>query len=204
MYTDTLKKALLPALFLAGFGISAAQAEPVEYEFDKSHTQIMFFISHLGLSNQEGEFHDFDGSLWLDEQNPENSSVEVAIQTASIDMDSEKWDAHMKNEDFFHVEKFPTMTFRSTSVEVTGENTANMVGDLTILGVTKPVTLAVTLNKIGPHPRNQKQAAGFSATGTIKRSDFGMDYGLPMVGDEVQIRIETETLRAEGSAEAAE
>ena len=101
----------------------------------------------------------------------------------------------MKNEDFFNVEKFPEMTFKSTGVTVTGENTGDVTGDLTLLGVTKPVTLHVTFNKAGKHPMGDKYAAGFSATGTLRRSDFGMDYGLPMVSDEVELRIEVEGVR---------
>src|SRR5690606_12273607 len=105
------------------------------------------------------------------------SSTEVTIDTSSISMNHEAWENHLKNADFFDVEKFPTMTFKSTKVERTGEKTAKMTGDLTLLGVTKPVTLDVTLNKSDLHPFHKKMAAGFSATGTLKRSDFGMNYG---------------------------
>jgi polyisoprenoid-binding protein YceI len=177
------------------------QAQIEHYDFDKAHTQILFFVNHLGFSNSQGEFHDYDGSFVFDRGEPEKSSVEVTIQTASIDMDDEKWDAHMKNADFFDVEKFPAMTFKSTEIEVTGENTANIVGDLTLLGVSKPVVLAVTHNKSGKHPFGDKFVAGFSASAAIKRSDFGMNYGLPMVGDEVQIRIEVEGVRADQEGE---
>ena len=104
----------------------------------------------------------------------------------------------MKNEDFFNVEKFPTMTFKSTNIEITGENTANITGDLTILDTTKPVTLDVTHNKSGVHPFNGEFVAGLSATTTVKRSDFGMTYGLPAVGDDVEIRLEVEGFREGG------
>lgn len=177
------------------------QAQIERYDFDKAHTQILFFVNHLGFSNSQGEFHDYDGAFVFDRGEPEKSSVEVTIQTASIDMDDEKWDAHMKSADFFDVEKFSAMTFKSTGVEVTGENTANITGDLTLLGVSKPVVLAVTHNKSGKHPFGDKFVAGFSANAVIKRSDFGMNYGLPMVGDEVQIRIEVEGVRADQEGE---
>ncbi len=179
-----------------GFILLTAQPgfaqEPERYSFDKAHTQILFFVNHLGFSNSQGEFHDYDGYFTFDMVSPEKSYVEVAIKTASIDMDDEKWDAHMKNADFFNVEAFPEMTFKSTNIEVTGEKTADITGDLTLLGVTKPVVLKTTYNKSGAHPYSGKFVSGFSATATIKRSEFGMVYGIPGVGDDVEIRIEVE------------
>ncbi len=174
-----------------------AMAAAETYEFDKAHTQILFFVSHLGFSMSQGEFHDYDGQIVLDRENPENSSVEVVIKTESIDMDDEKWDAHMKDPDFFNVEKFPEMTFKSTGIEVAGEDTAKMTGDLTILGVTKPVVLDVKHNKSGHHPYSGKWVAGFSASTIVKRSEFGMNYGVPNVGDDVEVRIEVEAVRVD-------
>ena len=133
--------------------------------------------------------------LNLIRKNPPKSKVEVTIKTESIDMDDKKWDDHMKNEDFFNVTKYPTMTFKSKEIRLTGEKTANLMGDLTILDVTKPVTLAVTFNKADVHPFSKEYVAGFSAKAKIKRSDFGMTYGLPLVGDEVNIHLEVEALR---------
>lgn len=172
-----------------------AEAAPERYNFDKTHTQILFFVNHLGFSMSQGEFHDYDGYFIFDRENPENSYVEVEIRAASIDMDDEKWDAHMKNEDFFHVEKHPVITFKSTNIEQFSEDSANITGDLTMLGVTKPVTLTTTLNKTGRHPFNQKYVAGLSATATVKRSEFGMNYGLPLIGEEAEIRLEIEGIR---------
>lgn len=180
-----------------GFVTNPVYAEVEEYTFDTVHTQIIFFVSHLGFAKSEGEFIDFNGHYMIDREAPENSSVEVTIDTASIDMDDEKWDNHMKNEDFFNVEKFPEMTFKSTAVKLTGENTAEVTGDLTLLGVTKPVTLNVTHNKSDFHPYSGKMASGFSAAANLKRSDFGMTYGLPAVSDDVEIRIEVEGLLKE-------
>ncbi|MEM8833313.1 MAG: YceI family protein [Pseudomonadota bacterium] len=151
-----------------------AHAKVAEYEFDKAHTQILFFVSHLGFSMSQGEFHDYDGVIQFDEENPEAGSIEITIKTDSIDMDDQKWDKHMKNEDFFDVKNYPTMTFKSTSIEKTGEKTANIAGDLTILDVTKPVVLQTTFNKAGVHPFTKRYVAGFSATTAIKRSEFGM------------------------------
>ena len=180
-----------------------AKAQIETYIFDKAHTQILFFVDHLGFSMSQGEFLDYDGQFVLNRDAPDQSAVEVTIQTASIDMDNEKWDAHMKNEDFFDVGQFPTMTFKSTGIEMTGEEQATLTGDLTILGVTKPVTLDVKHNKSGVHPFNKKFVAGFSATGTVKRSEFGMTYGVPGVGDDVELRIEVEGFREEPEAEAS-
>jgi len=185
---------LISIVFLS---VSPAHAAPQEYEFDKAHTQVLFFVDHLGFSMSQGEFHDYDGKVMFDEENPLNSSVEVTIQTDSIDMDDEKWDKHMRNKDFFDVKEYPTMTFKSTSIEKTSENTANLTGDLTILDVTKPVTLETNFNKAGVHPYSKRYVAGFSATTEIKRSEFGMDYGLPGIGDTVEIRIEVEAMRLE-------
>jgi len=194
-----MKKLILTAMALGlGLASNPAYAEKVEeYTFDTVHTQILFFVSHIGFSVSEGEFIDFGGHYNIDREHPENSSVEVIIDTSSIDMDDEKWDDHMKNKDFFNVEKFPEMTFKSTAVKVTGENTAEVIGDLTLLGVTKPVTLNVTHNKTDFHPYSGKMVSGFSATAQLKRSEFGMTYGLPGVGDDVEIRIEVEGILKE-------
>ncbi|HBR69527.1 MAG TPA: hypothetical protein DEA55_09155 [Rhodospirillaceae bacterium] len=187
-------------MFLTGFS-GAAQAQIEQYTFDKAHTQILFFVDHLGFSKSHGEFLNFDGGFTFDRGEPAKSNVEITIKTASIDMNDQKWNDHMKNADFFNVEKFPNMTFKSTGIEVTGENTANITGDLTILETTKPVVLAVTHNKSGKHAFGEKFMAGFSATTNIKRSDFGMTYGLPMVGDDVEIRIQVEGERVEAGGE---
>lgn len=185
--------------FLMFFITAPAKAEIEIYEFEKAHTQILFFVNHLGFSNSQGEFHDYDGSIEFNRSEPEKSKVEITIKTDSIDMDDEKWDAHMKNEDFFNVTKYPDMTFKSTAIELTGEKTAKITGDLTILETTKPVTLDVIFNKAGKHPFGDKFVAGFSAKANLKRSDFDMKYGLPMIGDEVDIMIEVEAIRQGGS-----
>jgi polyisoprenoid-binding protein YceI len=166
-----------------------------KYNFDKAHTQILFFVNHLGFSMSQGEFLDYDGFFMLDRNNLENSSIDVTIKTASVDMDDEKWDASMRGENFFKVERFPEMTFKSTAVELTGNQTADVTGDLTILGIAKPVTLSVTHNKSDVNPFSKKFIAGFSASATINRSDWGMSYALPGVGDEVEIRLEVEGVR---------
>ncbi|HIF25297.1 MAG TPA: polyisoprenoid-binding protein [Micavibrio sp.] len=199
-----MKKLLMMAT-AAGFLFVAqpAKAEVETYEFDKPHTSILFFADHLGFSKSQGEFHDYDGHFTFDRENPANSAVEVTIQTASIDMDMEKWDDHLKNADFFNVEEFPTMTFKSSAIEVTGEKTGKITGDLTLLGVTKPVTLDVVFHKAGEFPMGDMYKAGFTATAMIDRSEWGMNYGLPAMDKMVEIRIEVEGNRVDPNAAEA-
>lgn len=193
----TLSRPLFAALACAALLLSAApaRAEAERYTLDKAHTQIMFKVSHLGFSFSHGRFPDFDGSFTFDRENPANSAVNVTIRTAGIQMDDQKWNDHLKNPDFFNVEAYPEMTFKSTGIKVLSDKTADITGDLTLLGVTKPVTLHVTHNKSDKFPFGDRYVSGFSATGTLKRSDFGMSYGLPGVGDEVQLMIEVEGVR---------
>lgn len=192
-------RTLLAALLLSAALAAPARAEMQTYSFDPLHTQILFFVEHMGFSHSNGKFTKFDGNFKFDPEKPETGTTEVTIDVNSLNMDDATWEDHLKAPDMFNVGEHPTMIFKSTAVEVTGENTAKMTGDLTLLGVTKPVTLDVTKNKCGEHPFNKKQTCGFDAKGTIKRSDFGMTKGIPMVGDEVTIMI-----TVEGSVEGAQ
>ncbi|MEQ8964797.1 MAG: YceI family protein [Azospirillaceae bacterium] len=172
---------------------ATAVAESQAFAFDKSHTHILFFVDHLGFSAVQGEFLDYEGELTLDTEDPANSSVAVTIDVASLDSGHPPRDEHLLDADFFDAEAYPEMTFASTRVEPTGEDTALVHGDLTIKGVTRPVVLDTRLNGLGPNPFAPDQTiAGFSATTEIARSDFGMDFGLPAIGDTVEIRIEIE------------
>lgn len=188
-----MRKFLLAAVAFGFLSVPlSAKAAAERLEFDKTHTQIFFVVNHLGFSNSTGRFMDFDGHVDFDQDHPSASDVDVTIKTDSLEMNDDAWNKHLKSGDFFNVEKFPEMTFKSTSIAVTGEKTADISGDLTILGVTKPVVLHTTYNKTDMHPFYHRKTSGFSATAHIKRSDFGMNYGLPMVGDDVDIRIEVE------------
>ncbi len=178
------------ALFACLFSLSAQAAD--SYSFDPSHTNILWHASHFGFSSPSGRFGIKEGTLTLDEAAPEKSSVSVVVDTTDLVTGIAKFDAHLKSADFLDVEKFPTAQFTSTKVEVTGKNTANVYGDFTLHGVTKPVVLQVTLNKMGEHPMSHKQAVGFSASTMIKRSEFGIDKYVPSISDEVQIAIEAE------------
>ncbi len=182
------KFSLILAIFFCTFSAHATEI----YKFDTNHTSINWSANHFGFSSPSGKFTDVDGTLTLDEASPQNSLVEIIIKTDSISTGNSKFDEHLKSPDFFYTEKFPTAKFVSTSVTPFGKTSAKVQGNLTLLGITKPVTLNVKVNKIGLNPINQKKTAGFSATTTIKRSQFGMEFGLPGISDEVKIAIESE------------
>ncbi len=186
---------LLPALALSAalFSFSSVPAFAADtYKLDPSHTTVIWNANHFGFSNPHGLFSMLEGSVTLDETSPEKSSVEVAVNTQNLFTGNPKFDDHLKSKDFFNIGEFPTATFKSTHVEKTGDNTAKVTGNLTILGVSKPLTLDVTLNKKGEHFMTKAPTVGFSATGVIKRSEFGMNLAIPGVSDEVPITIEAE------------
>lgn len=190
------------ALLLGSAGL--AQAAPETYSFDPTHTNIVWKAEHFGFSKPSGRFGIEDGTLVLDEDAPANSSVNIVIDTTDLVTGIEKFDAHLKSADFLDVENFPTATFKSTAIEVTGEKTAKVTGDFTLHGVTKPVTLDMTLNKIDVNPISQKKTAGFSGSVVIKRSDYGIDLYVPNVSDTVEISIEAEAGLVEPEAAVPE
>ena len=184
------------ALTAAPQAVAAAE----RFNIDQSHTNIVFLIDHLGYSKMIGQFQEFAGDFTFDPEDLSRNEVAVTIKTSSVDTDHEKRDEHLRSPDFFNSAEFPDMTFVSTGVEKTGDNTGKLTGDLTLLGVTKPVTLDVTFNKMAPHPipfYKGVLVAGFSARGSIKRSDFGMTYGTPGDWDAVTLWIEAEGHKAE-------
>lgn len=174
---------------------AGASAETDSFKIDPEHTNILFIVNHLGYSRMIGQFQDFGGQFTFDDQAVENSAVEVTVKTESVDTDHQARDDDLRSPDFFNAVEFPDMTFKSTKVEKTGEKTGKITGDLTLLGVTKPVTLDVTFNQKAPHPLpgyNGILSAGFSATAKILRSDFGMKTFVPAIGDEIDIILEVE------------
>lgn len=195
MFRMILGSFLAAAVFFVPVAVRAQESGSEKYVIESPHTQIMFTVNHLGFSHSTGKFLGYEGAFSLDRMNPSNSSVAITINTDSLDMGHEEWNKHLKDADYFNVEKFPTMTFKSTTITVTGKDTADVTGNLTLLGVTRPVTLKVKHNKSGPYPFGEKYVAGFDATTTIRRTDFGMTSGVPMVGDEVEIRISVEGLQ---------
>lgn len=161
------------------------------YKLDNSHTYVLWHINHLGFSNQTGKWM-ADGTLVLDEAKPQNSKVDVTIDIGKIITGNPELDEHLMKDVFFDVKKYPTATFKSDKVTMTGKESAKVQGILTLHGVSKPVTLDVKLNKKGENPFTNKKSVGFSATTTIKRSDFGMNTMIPALGDDVKINVEAE------------
>jgi polyisoprenoid-binding protein YceI len=177
---------------LLSFAAVAAQAAET-YNLDPNHTQVEFNWNHFGFSNITGRFDRVESEFQFDAVDPTQSSIRVTIPVASISTGVEKLDNHLRSPDFFDAETFPTATFVSTGVTAAGEGKLAVAGDLTIHGVTRPVVLDVTINRIAPHPMSKKPTAGFDATLTIKRSDFGIANFVPNVSDEIVIEITTES-----------
>lgn len=179
---------ILCIMLWAGQGLADMGA----YRFDPSHTNIIWSASHFGFSKSSGQFLDFEGVMVIDNEAPEKSEVNITIQTESIFTGLPKFDQHLKSKDFFDVENHKTASFKSTKIELVGENKAIIHGELTLLGKTKPLTLDATLNKQDINPFNQKPTIGFTVRGVIKRNEFGLDYGLPGISNEVDLWIEAE------------
>ncbi|MDX2082373.1 MAG: YceI family protein [Rickettsiales bacterium] len=176
--------------FFDKYFLQSANAAEI-YEFDPLHTNIVWFANHFGFSNPSGKFTKASGKIIIDEANPQNSQVEVVIDINSLQTGLSEFDAHLKNENFFNVEKFPQARFVSKKIIVNGKN-AIVSGDFTLLGVTKSIILNVKLNKIGLNNYTQRKTVGFSANTEIKRSDFGMNFGIGGISDKVKISIEVE------------
>jgi len=187
---------LIPAVLLSGLFSVSALAAPVSYKIDPTHTNVIASWSHFGFSNPTAAINGAEGTIVYDKESPEDSKVDVSVSIASMDTFVAKLTEEFMEEGWFNEAKFPKATFKSTDVEVTGDKTMEVTGDLTIKGVTKEVTLDVTLNGAGVHPMTQKQAVGFDAKTTIKRSDFGIDTYVPNVSDEVTLRITAEAQAA--------
>lgn len=185
--------ALFAAVLFTGFAGTAAHAQSPNWTIDKNHAQITFSIRHMGVSTVRGSISGITGDVVWDGKNPTTASVNATIDATTLSTNNEARDKHLKSPDFFNVEKFPTLTFKSTSIQrVHGK--LQVTGDLTLTGVTKPVTLDVE----GPTPPQKGmqggQVIGLSATGVIHRSDFnfGPKFAPPMLGDDVQFTIDLE------------
>ena len=185
------------ALGAALFSASAALAEAEKYTLDASHSQIVFSYDHLGFSTTWGMFSGFEGEIMFDQANPAASSVSVSMPVKSMLTGWEGRFQHFMSKDFFDASDDEMVSSASTGIEVTGETTAKITGDLTLNGVTKPVVLDAVLNKTGDHPMANKPWAGFSATTSVLRSDFGLGMFAPYVSDEVAIQISIEAMKAE-------
>jgi len=158
------------------------------YKADSAHTQIAFKVNHLGFNAYHGLFGDSTGTLTLDPAKPNAAKVDIEIPMSGITTTNAKLTEHLKGADFFDAAKFPTARFQSTSVNASGTS-ATITGNLTLKGVTKPVTLDAKFIGAGKGPMNGLETVGFEATGSIKRSDFGISYGIPFVPDDVPLEI---------------
>lgn len=190
-----LSKALVAASLLSVVQPAAGFAADT-YALDPAHTQTIFTINHLGFSNITGAVHDLEGTLILDTEKPENSTVEVTMAADSVDTGFAARDKDLQGPMFFNVAKFPTMTFKSTLIKKTGAKTADIQGDFTLLGITKPLTLKTTFNRMAQDTTGTNvYKIGFTAAATIKRSEFGMKAYVPYVGDDVRVTINFEGIK---------
>lgn len=184
-----IKRLLLAAALSAA--ASGVQAAGTTYTLDPTHTLVIASWNHLGYSNPSATFSDISGTLVYDPDDVSRSSVDVTLPLSGLDAFSAKFNAHLANADFFESARFPQATFRSTRVQPAGEGRLRVTGELTIKGIARPVVLDVVLNKRG-EGRHGGPQIGFDATGTVKRSDFGMGMAAPAVSDEVALRITAE------------
>ena len=191
-----MKNLLLTTIFGATIS-TAAFAEPVTYVLDASHSQIVFSYNHLGYSKTTGMFSGFEGTIEMDADDPAASTVSVSFPVETMMTGWQPREEHFMSGDFFASDANPLVSFESTSIEVTGDNTGLITGDLTMNGITKSVVLDATLNQMGDHPMANKPWAGFDATTTLKRSDFGVDKFAPFVSDDVNVMISLEAMKAE-------
>lgn len=188
-------KRLLYIVPLSFFILSTAISAAETYQLDPSHTAVQWHINHLGFSNPSGKWM-AQGTLILDQEKPQNSKVDATIQVKNVLTGVPALDEHLTVSPFFNVKQFPTARFVSDKVTLVDQTHARVDGAVTINGISKPLTLNVTFNKIGENPINHKMSVGFSATGELKRSDFGMKAYLPALGDKVDLIIEAEANKA--------
>lgn len=194
-------KRLILAAALALFA-APALAEPVAYAIDPGHTQTTFQVDRFGFTTVLGAFTTSSGTIWIDEANPANSRVEAQVTVASLYAGDSTREDHVKGPRWLNAEANPLITFRSSKVTPTGPDTADVTGDFTLNGVTKPVTFKVKLNKIGKAPGSGKPSAGFTITGSVHRRDFNVGAAAPagLIGEDVPIRIEALAVAAAPAA----
>ena len=190
-----MSKSIVSIIAIAAASVIAVPGYAAEsYTIDPAHTWPMFEVNHLGYSTPRGRFNKSSGKITLDTA-AKKGSVELVIETASIDMGFDKWDEHMKSEDFFNVGLFPTMRFTSDKLVFDGDKVVAAEGYFTLLGVSKPLTLTVSNFRCAPHPMNKKQTCGADISVTIQRMQFGMSKFVPAVSDEVKISSPVEAIK---------
>lgn len=187
-------KQKLALLSLSALFAAPVFAAPENYTIDPRHTLPAYEVNHLGFSTQRGRFNTTSGKITLDRA-AKSGTVQVSIDTSSVSSGVPKLDEHLRGEDFFDVAQHPTMTFKSSNLKFNGDVPVAAEGELTIRGVTKPVTLTITSFKCGPNPIAKKDACGADANTNVKRSDFGMKFALPALGDDVKLLINVEAFK---------
>lgn len=186
--------------YLSAFGLlmgslPGAYAQRVTYQVDPVHSFVIFRVKHMNTAYAYGRFNSFRGTIVVDERNPANSSVEFEIDVNSVDTGNNQRDDHLRGPDFFNGRQYPNITFRSTSVRKINNTTLEVKGNLTIRGTTRPLTVRVTYVGKGRNPRGQ-EIIGFETTFTIKRSQFGVSYGLNGgLADDVRVTVAVEAIR---------
>ena len=185
-----MKRLLIAATLAAALPVAAQET----YTVDAGHTVPAFEVKHLGMSTQRGLFTKASGKITID-RTAKKGNADITIDMASVSTSVSKLNDHLKASDFFDVEKFPTATFKGSDFKFDGDKLVSVGGNLTLKGVTKPVTLAVSAFNCGNHPMNKKAMCGADASVTIKRTDFGINYGVPALGDDVKLSIPVEAFK---------
>jgi polyisoprenoid-binding protein YceI len=195
-HTRLLTAALFSAAVLSSLAyaqatadITPAKVQEGAYTVEPNHTRVLFAVSHMGFTTWYGEFTQVSGTLNLTPKSVGSSTLEIHIPTNAISTSNAKLDGELKSPQWLDAEKFPEIVFKAKQVERTAESSAKVIGDLTLHGVTKPVTLDVTFNGAGTNPLDKKYTTGFEVSGAIKRSDFGVNTYIPLIGDDVKIII---------------
>ncbi len=189
-----MKRVIFPAAFAALLTSLPAAAEPETFTVDPNHTFPFYEIGHFGNSFQRGRFDKTSGKIVLDTA-AKSGSIDIEVDATSVDSGVPKLDTHLKSEDFFNVAQFPRIAFKSTRLEFDGDAVKSAAGELTIRGVTQPATLAVNFFHCGIHPMLKKKVCGADITTTVKRSTFGLKYGLGVLADDVLLRINVEAMK---------
>lgn len=204
LHNKTLRSAVASAALLTitgAFNVATAadlSAVPAgDYQVDPGHAYIHFQYNHLGLSNPTLSFDDFEVDLTLDNADPTNSTVSVSIDTDSVVAGSSIWNDHLTGDKWLDTAGFPTITFESTSMEAAEEGKYKVMGNATVKGITKPMTLDVTINAAMNHPMSGDPVIGLDATGSLLRSDFGLGKFAPNISDEIALNISVEMLKGE-------
>lgn len=189
-----MKKTLVLSTALFAMASLPAMAEPTTYTIDPTHTFASFEYTHLGFSKQRSRFNDTTGTITLD-QKAKSGSADITIKVDSVDTGSKAFDGHLTSSNWFDADVYPTITFKSTQFKFKGDKPTEVIGNLTVRDVTKPVTLKITHFNCAVHPMRQKDACGANAVTQIKRSDFGLGKYAPGVSDDTELSVAVEAIK---------